>query len=185
MAVTAHGGALQARQRGQECNEDSARKAQRGEWAGMLLAIQPSSTTRPHWTESLPDLTCPGLPGPLRADDGQWSAAFQKRWRFQGVRATPPPVPVRVSETQSLSRATVELGGDGVQRGLVEVAQVAAAGEVLAKQAVGVLVGATLTRAGDSRDQLAGGGAVGRCGRCLGTRTGRRTSDRHGQTEPP
>jgi hypothetical protein len=47
-------------------------------------------------------------------------------------------------EAESLSRTAVELGGDGVQRGLVELAQVAALGEVLAEQAVGVLVGATL-----------------------------------------
>src|SRR4029453_14851581 len=25
--------------------------------------------TRPHWTESLPDLTCPDLPGPLGGED--------------------------------------------------------------------------------------------------------------------
>ena len=46
-----------------------------------------------------------------------------------------------------MSRPTVELGGDGVQGGLVEPAQVGALGQVLAEQAVGVLVGATLPRA--------------------------------------
>jgi hypothetical protein len=53
-------------------------------------------------------------------------------------------VPVRVSENRESVEATVELGGDGVQRGLVELAQVATLGEVLAEQAVGVLVAAAL-----------------------------------------
>jgi hypothetical protein len=39
-----------------------------------------------------------------------------------------------------LSRATVELGGDRIQGGLVELAQVGASEEVLAEQTVGVLV---------------------------------------------
>jgi hypothetical protein len=43
-----------------------------------------------------------------------------------------------------LSRAAVEFGGDRVQGGLVELAQVGASGEVLAEQTVGVLVAATL-----------------------------------------
>jgi hypothetical protein len=43
-----------------------------------------------------------------------------------------------------LSRPAVELGGDRVQRGLIELAQVGAFGEVLAEEAVGVLVAATL-----------------------------------------
>jgi hypothetical protein len=43
-----------------------------------------------------------------------------------------------------LSRAAIELGGDRIQGDLVELAQVGALGEVLAEQAVGGLVGATL-----------------------------------------
>ena len=43
-----------------------------------------------------------------------------------------------------MSRPAIEFGRDGIQRCLVELAQVAALGEVLAEQAVGVLVGATL-----------------------------------------
>jgi hypothetical protein len=43
-----------------------------------------------------------------------------------------------------LSRAIVELGGDRIQGGLVEPAQVGALGQVLAEQPVGVLVGAAL-----------------------------------------
>jgi hypothetical protein len=43
-----------------------------------------------------------------------------------------------------LSRATVELGGDRIQRSLVDLAEVGAPGQVLAEQAVGVLVGAPL-----------------------------------------
>jgi hypothetical protein len=39
-----------------------------------------------------------------------------------------------------LSRATIELGRDGIQGGLVELAQVGALGQILAGQAVGVLV---------------------------------------------
>jgi len=46
-----------------------------------------------------------------------------------------------------LSRPAIEFGRDGIQRCLVELAQVAALGEVLAEQAVGVLVGAPLPRA--------------------------------------
>jgi hypothetical protein len=46
-----------------------------------------------------------------------------------------------------LSRATVELGRDGVQRSLVELAQVGTLGQVLAQQPIGVLVGAPLPRA--------------------------------------
>jgi hypothetical protein len=69
----------------------------------------------------------------------------QKRWWSHGVRATPPRVPVRVClEPEGLSRAAIQLGRDGIQRCLVELAQVAALGEVLAEQAVGVLVGAAL-----------------------------------------
>ena len=37
-----------------------------------------------------------------------------------------------------MSRAAVEFGGDGVQVGLVELAEVATLGEVLAEQAIGV-----------------------------------------------
>jgi hypothetical protein len=47
-------------------------------------------------------------------------------------------------EAEGLSRATIQLGGDRVQGGLVELAQVAALGEVLAEQAVGVLVSSAL-----------------------------------------
>jgi hypothetical protein len=43
-----------------------------------------------------------------------------------------------------LSRAAIQLGGDRIQGGLVELAQVGASGEVLAEQPVGVLVAATL-----------------------------------------
>jgi hypothetical protein len=43
-----------------------------------------------------------------------------------------------------LSRAAIELGRDGIQGSLVELAQVGALGQVLAEQAVGVLVGAAL-----------------------------------------
>jgi hypothetical protein len=43
-----------------------------------------------------------------------------------------------------LSRAAIQLGGDGIQGDLVELAEVSALGEVLAQQAVGVLVGAAL-----------------------------------------
>jgi hypothetical protein len=43
-----------------------------------------------------------------------------------------------------LSRAAVEFGGDRIQRGLVELTEVAALGEVVAEQAVGVLVGSAL-----------------------------------------
>jgi hypothetical protein len=43
-----------------------------------------------------------------------------------------------------LSRAAVEFGGDGVERGLVELAEVAALGKVLAEQPIGVFVGAAL-----------------------------------------
>jgi hypothetical protein len=39
-----------------------------------------------------------------------------------------------------LSRTAVELSGDGIQRGLVELAEVGALGEVLAEEAVGVFV---------------------------------------------
>jgi hypothetical protein len=46
-----------------------------------------------------------------------------------------------------LSRATIELGRDGIQRDLIEPAQVGALGQVLAEQPVGVLVGAALPRA--------------------------------------
>ena len=53
----------------------------------MLLAIQPGSTTRPHWTESLSDLTCTGLPGPLRADEGQWSASTPSSSAASELRA--------------------------------------------------------------------------------------------------
>jgi hypothetical protein len=43
-----------------------------------------------------------------------------------------------------LSRATIQLGRDGIEFGLIELAQVGALGEVLAEQPVGVLVGAAL-----------------------------------------
>jgi hypothetical protein len=43
-----------------------------------------------------------------------------------------------------LSRAAVELGGDRIQGDLVELAQVGALGQVLAEQAVGGFVAATL-----------------------------------------
>ena len=43
-----------------------------------------------------------------------------------------------------MSRTAIELGRDGIQRRLVELAEVAALGEVLAQQAVGVLVGPAL-----------------------------------------
>jgi hypothetical protein len=43
-----------------------------------------------------------------------------------------------------LSRTAVELGGDRVKGDLIELAQVGAPGQVLAEQAVGVLVAATL-----------------------------------------
>jgi hypothetical protein len=46
--------------------------------------------------------------------------------------------------SQGLSRSAVELGRDGVQCGLIKLAQVGGPGQVLAEQAVGVLVGATL-----------------------------------------
>src|SRR4029453_19228412 len=47
-------------------------------------------------------------------------------------------------EAQGLSRTAIQLGGDGVQRCLAELTEVSAPGEVLAKQAVGVFVGAAL-----------------------------------------
>jgi hypothetical protein len=47
-----------------------------------------------------------------------------------------------MSESPGLSRAAVELSGDGIQRSLAEPSQVAALGQVLAEQSVGVLVGA-------------------------------------------
>jgi hypothetical protein len=43
-----------------------------------------------------------------------------------------------------LSRTAIQLSGDRVQGGLVELAQVGASGEVLADQTVGVFVAATL-----------------------------------------
>jgi hypothetical protein len=43
-----------------------------------------------------------------------------------------------------LSRAAVALGRDRVECGLVELAEIGALGEVLAQQAVGVLVAAAL-----------------------------------------
>jgi hypothetical protein len=46
-----------------------------------------------------------------------------------------------------LSRAAIQLGRDGIQRRLVELAQVAALGQVLAEQSIGVLVAAALPRA--------------------------------------
>ena len=49
-----------------------------------------------------------------------------------------------MSERRGLSRAAIELGRDRIQPSLVELAQVGAPGQVLAEQAVGVLVGATL-----------------------------------------
>jgi len=51
------------------------------------------------------------------------------------------------SPAEGLAGAGVEGGGDGVEVAGAVSAQVGALGEVLAQQAVGVLVGATLPRA--------------------------------------
>src|SRR5665811_1685365 len=48
---------------------------------------------------------------------------------------------------EGLSRASVELGGDGVEVRLGQAREVGTLGQVLAEQAVGVLVGAPLPRA--------------------------------------
>ena len=82
MAVTAHSGALQAQQHGQECNEvfGSQGEARRiGKHAPRHSTGLYNSTALDRI--ALPDLTCAGLPGPLRADDGQWSAAAARRFR--------------------------------------------------------------------------------------------------------
>jgi hypothetical protein len=77
---------------------------------------------------------------------GEWGLS-QKRWRSQGVSATPPRVPVRVSRSREFVEGAIELGRDRIQGGLVELPQVGTLGQVLAEQAVGVLVGAALPRA--------------------------------------
>src|SRR5215218_8117017 len=50
----------------------------------------------------------------------------------------------RVGEVEALAGAVVEFVGDGVELGFADGAEVGALGEVLAQQAIGVLVGAAL-----------------------------------------
>jgi hypothetical protein len=71
---------------------------------------------------------------------------------------------VTVSESRGLSRAAIELGGDRVQGGLVELAQVGGLGEVLAEQPIGVLVGAALPRAARVTEEDLNAGVDGELG---------------------
>ena len=49
-----------------------------------------------------------------------------------------------MSEAEDLSRAAVELGGDAVQIGLSEAAQIHSPGQILAQGPVGILVAGSL-----------------------------------------
>ena len=60
----------------------------------------------------------------------------------------------RRGNVETFSRARIQAMGDGVQLALGIARQVRALGQVLAQQAIGVLVGATLPRADGSAKKI-------------------------------